>query len=300
MAMLYIRSAAMLCAFVLGYFSPQAADFSWLIRWFIVAMIFLVMLQVKFSLRSIRGAHLVIFLANLAVGIGGWGILSLAGTPLLAQAAFFTGITPTATAAAVIVGLLGERIDFAVSAFLATNLGMALLFPFLIPLVIGDPAPTVFLDVIGTLAFVIGIPVLLAVPVRCFYAKASEIPKKLKNFSFFLWTATIYLIIAKASAFLHGQSHVDKKVLAQIALISLVLCILNFSLGRFIGPCKFRRESSQVLGQKNTTLTIYLALAYANPLVALGPTFYVLWHNAWNAFQLHMYSRRTLKRNRKK
>lgn len=47
-----------------------------------------------------------------------------------------------------------------------------------------------------------------------------------------------------------------------------------------------------MLGQKNTTLTIYLALANANPLVALGPTFYVLWHNGWNTWQLHRYGRR--------
>ena len=68
MAMLYIRSAAMLAAFVVGYFSPWAACLNGLIRWMIVVMMFLVMLQVKFSLRSIRLVHLTILGANLAVG----------------------------------------------------------------------------------------------------------------------------------------------------------------------------------------------------------------------------------------
>jgi BASS family bile acid:Na+ symporter len=54
-----------------------------------------------------------------------------------------------------------------------------------------------------------------------------------------------------------------------------------------LGGREYPREASQSLGQKNTTLTIYLALAYANPLVALGPTCYVIWHNLWNSWQLH-------------
>ncbi len=51
-------------------------------------------------------------------------------------------------------------------------------------------------------------------------------------------------------------------------------------------------ECSQALGQKNTTLSIYLALTYASPIAALGPTFYVLWHNLWNAWQLYRASER--------
>ena len=110
--------------------------------------------------------------------------------------------------------------------------------------------------------------------------------------TFFLWVAAIFLIIANASAYLHSQTHLSKTILLEIAGISFAICVFNFWVGQFLGGKKFRREASQVLGQKNTTLTIYLAMTYANPLVALGPTFYVLWHNGWNTFQLHMYDRR--------
>ncbi len=296
--MSHLRTLAMISAFVLGYFCPWASRFSGAVRWFIVVMMFLVMLQVRFSLRSLRIQHLYLLLANLGVGLGAWGIFLLAGNRELAEAAFFTGITPTATAAPVIVNLLGERVDYAVSGFLVTNIGMALLFPFLIPLAIGNPAPTVFHDVIGSLLIVVGIPLAAAIPLRLCYRKCAEIPKKLKNFSFFLWVITIFLIIGNASAFLRSQQHLDTGILWRIALLSLLLCILNFSLGRFLAPRRYRRETRQVLGQKNTTLTIYLALTYANPLVALGPTFYVLWHNGWNTIQLHLYSRRERRRRR--
>ena len=299
MRMLYCRTGAMAAAFVLGYFSPWAAAYSWLIRWLIVAMMFPAMLQARFSLRSVRPVHLMIFAANLAIGLGGWAVFAAAGRPELAQAAFFTGITPTAAAAPVIVGLLGGRVDFALSAFLVTNLGMAPLLVLLIPAVVGNPAPGMFLKVLGSLAVVIGVPLAAAVPVRCFYPKAQEIPKRLKNVTFFLWTLVIFLIIGNASEFLRSRPESGGMLAAEIALLSLAICVLNFTVGRRLGPRKFRRESGQVLGQKNTSLTIYLALGCAGPAAALGPACYVFWHNTWNALQLHWYSRRRLKRARR-
>ena len=209
----------MLAAFVVGYFSPWAACLNGLIRWMIVVMMFLVMLQVKFTLRSIRLIHLTILGANLAVGLGFWLIFTIADQPLLAQAAFFTGITPTATAAPVIVGMLHERIDFAVSAFLATNLGMAVCFPFLIPLAIGNPAPTVFWDVIGNLAIVIGIPVLAAIPVRCCYAKAAEIPRRLANFSFFLCNCRFHCQAEMKNLLLNAAGAMDQDKLSIFRMV---------------------------------------------------------------------------------
>ncbi len=289
MSMSYFRNLTLLAAFVAGYFCPWAACMSWLIRWLIVAMMFLVMLQIRFAWNSIRRTHFYILFANLAIGIGGWYIFKQLGNDTLAEVAFFTGITPTATAAPVIVGLLGERIEFAVNAFMVTNFSMACLFPVMIPVAIGKPAPSVFSHVILSLLLVVGIPLAIALPIRRFYKNYREIPKKLKNVSFFTWVVAVFLIIANASAFLRSQgSSIDKHLVWQIALLSAVICFINFFFGQFIAGKRYRREASQVLGQKNTTLTIFLAITYADPLVALGPSFYVIWHNAWNACQLQM------------
>ena len=66
---------------------------------------------------------------------------------------------------------------------------------------------------------------------------------------------------------------------------------MNFWLGGFLVPHRIKRESSQLLGQKNTTFTLYLALTFVNPLIAMGPIFYVFWHNVWNALQMFLYDR---------
>ncbi len=80
--------------------------------------------------------------------------------------------------------------------------------------------------------------------------------------------------------------------MVEIAVLTAVLCAVNFILGALVSPKRYRREGSQTLGQKNTMLTLYLAMTFANPLVALGPTFYVVCHNTWNACQLFIFDRR--------
>ncbi len=288
-----VRLLLLSAAFIGGFFSPWAAHFSWLIRYIIIVLMFFSMLQMRFHRNAIRKEHWKIFAANLLIGLGGWGLFRLAGQPELAAAAFFTGITPTAASAPVIAGMLRLRVDFVVGSFLLTNIGMALLFPLLIPLVSGNSAPALFGEVVGSLAVIIGIPLLLALPVRRWYPRYRELPKRFQTHSYVLWIAMLFLIIANASNFLRKNSeNLSGSTLFQIALLSLVLAVIGFSFGRLLGGRRYFREAGQSLGQKNTSVTVYLALAYASPLAALGPTFYILWHNSWNAWQLHRRDQR--------
>jgi BASS family bile acid:Na+ symporter len=119
------------------------------------------------------------------------------------------------------------------------------------------------------------------------HGRAAEWPGRLRSVSFGLWVTAIFLITADASNFLHTQSGASHPVLFKIATLTFLICAVNFALGRAIGGRGLARECSQSLGQKNTTFTIFLALTYGSPLIALGPTCYVIWHNLWNAWQLH-------------
>lgn len=296
-----MKTIAIFVAFIIGYFSPWAASFNWLIRYLIVVMMFVTMLQMRFSMQSFKWSHLYILAANLVIGLGSWGILLAAGYPVLAQAAFFTGISPTATAAPVIVGILGGKINYSVNAFMVTNTGVALLMPFMIPMVIGQTAGGVFIRVIGDLIIVIVLPLLAALAVRRLWKNYAVMLPALRTGVFYIWVLAIFLIIANASEFIRKSgSGVSKTVLLEIAAVSLIICIVNFAGGRFLENRYRCRESSQTLGQKNTTLTIFLAITYASPLVALGPTFYVIWHNTWNALQIRARERRDATRKIRK
>jgi len=43
------------------------------------------------------------------------------------------------------------------------------------------------------------------------------------------------------------------------------------------------QEASQALGQKNLAFVIWISLTFINPLVAMGPTFYILYHHPYNS-----------------
>ena len=132
----------------------------------------------------------------------------------------------------------------------------------------------------------------LALAARRFYPRAIAWPRKLKDVTFGIWVGILVLIAANASYDISSREGISERVLEQIGVMALLVCGFNFGLGYLLGGRTRAAECSQALGQKNTTLSIYLALTYASPIAALGPTFYVLWHNLWNAWQLYRVSER--------
>ena len=286
-----IRPGMILLAFATGYLVPQAAAFTFLIRYFLMIMLFLIFMQVKVQGLRPRKTHWSILAANIAVGIAAWLLASLTGSRDLAHAAFFTGITPTASAAPVIMRFLGGDVEFVVTSFLTTNIGVSLSLTGLIPLVTGNFTLKFLLNVAWNLFFLIGIPMTAAFIVRKVYPKAKEFVPKLANFSFMLWIAMLFLTASSASEYIRSSS-VSPLILLEIAGLSALICTVNFTLGYFLAGKSFGHESSQSLGQKNTMFTLSLAMTFSGPLAALGPTFYVLWHNLWNGAQLFLHDRR--------
>ena len=281
------RTAAILAAISLGALLPQAHVLAWVIRWLVMTMLFLVFLQTRLARSALQRSHFVLLATNLAFGFAGWGAGWLLGGRDVALATFFCGITPTAIAAPVIISFLHGSVDYVVAAFLLSNISVAALMPLMLPVVLGRATPEAFAQVSATVGLVVFVPMGIAYLVRTVHPGASAWPGRLRNLSFGMWVTAIFLITANASDFIRAQAHTPLPTLVKIAAASLVLCIASFSTGRLIGGREFAREASQSLGQKNTTFTIYLALTYTSPLVALGPTFYVVWHNLWNSWQLH-------------
>ena len=283
----FSRTAAILSALTLGALVPQAHALAWIIRWLVMAMLFLVFLQTRLSRDTLSRTHFTLLAANIAIGFAAWGAGWLIGGRDVALAGFFCGITPTAIAAPVIIGFLKGRVEFVVAAFLLTNIAIAALLPLLLPIVLGRATPEAFAQVLGSVGVVVFLPMAVAWIVRAVHPAAGHWPSRLRNVSFGLWVVSMFFIAANASNFIRANADIPRLVLLEIAGVSLAICAASFGLGRVIGGRDLPREASQALGQKNTTFTIYLALAYASPIVALGPTFYVVWHNLWNSWQLH-------------
>lgn len=286
------RTLLLLGALLLGAVLPQASVASGLIRWLVAWMLFAVFLRTPLSRETLHRSHFLLLAANFGIGFAAWRLGGWWGGRDVALAAFFCGITPTAIAAPVIVSFLRGRVSYVTGAFLLSNLAVAAALPVILPFVLGRPTPGVFAEVSRSMGGVVFGPFALAWGLRRGWSGAVEWAVSLGNLNFGLWVVTIFLIAANASHFLRSQSDLAMDVVVKIAGATLLICAGNFLLGRWIGGREFPAEASQSLGQKNTTFTIYLAMTYASPLVALGPTFYVIWHNLWNSWQLHRQGKR--------
>ena len=286
-----LRPAMIVAPLVLGVLIPQAAGLSFLVRWLLVGMLFMVCLRL--DLRDFRpcAAHWRLLAANLAVGVVAFLLLRGAGFGELAEAAFFTGISPTATAAPVVMSFLRGRVGFVASGFVVTNVGVSLALLVLIPTVTGNFSIAFAGDVLKNMLIVMALPFLLASAVRRLHPAASQWPVRCRMFTFSAWSLMLFIVASGAAGFLRNNADISGLVVVGIAAFSAAICALNFVLGGLVVPKRFRREGSQTLGQKNTMLSLYLAMTFASPLAALGPTFYVIFHNLWNAWQLFVFDR---------
>lgn len=287
------RTLAIILAFIAGYLMPELHVYSWLFKWLLIIMLFITFLGIQYHRLKPTWTHCWMVLANIVIGFLAWGGSYLfLGAGDVAESAFFTGIMPTATASPVIMGLLGGSVEFVLTALLLCNGVICALLPMVLPAVIGQEGWGIYASVAGNIVQVMLLPLILSIIVRHYYPKAIHVTKKLKNFSFGMWVVILVLIAANASHDIASRADLSAEILWVLGGLSLIICAINFRIGYLIGGNRYGAECSQSLGQKNTTLAIYLALTYSGPIAALGPTFYVLWHNLWNAWQLFRASER--------
>jgi BASS family bile acid:Na+ symporter len=277
-----LRALAILAAMGTGVLLPRLSAQAGWIRWILSAMLFLGFSGMPLGRLRPEKAHLRLLLAWPFFMALGWSLLWPFGRDAR-LAGLLVAATPTATAAPVITGLLGGDVGFVSVSLLGSNLISAFLLPPLLSLAGGGQIPSTSSFLARTLALVL-VPLALAAIARRVPGTSGSLARW-RRLSFPLWLAALVLAGAKTSEFLRTHPTEIGTVFA-IAAGSALLCSLHFLAGRELGGKDRALEAGQSLGQKNTMLTLWLGLSAFGPVPALGPAFYVLWHNVWNAFQM--------------
>jgi BASS family bile acid:Na+ symporter len=288
---IYSKVLGLLVAMALGALLPQFHSFSFLIQYLLMVMLFFAFMDVDFQPGSFPKNILWVLLANLTIAFMGYWVLAYFNNSL-ALAAFITGIAPTAITAPVIVGFIKGRVEYVLASVLLTNIAVALVVPFALPFLVGAAARVSVWEVLQPVLITMFTPLILARLALLLPHGTQAVIRKGKRFSFPLWMICLFIICAKAVDFLRNSPAGSAQILVEIALVSLAICVINFSVGALIGGREYWQESSQALGQKNNTFAIWIALTFINPLVAMGPTFYVLYHNLYNSFQIYLFEKR--------
>lgn len=284
------KGLSLLFTMLLGALVPQAHMLSFLIQYLLMTMLFFAFLDIEFKPRGFQKKLFWVLFANMMVAFVGYAVLSQFDL-MLALAAFMTAVAPTAIAAPVIIGFIGGEVEFVVASVLITNLVSALVIPLALPSLLGRVIQISVWEVLQPVLTVMFVPLALAWLASQLHRDIQNFIRKGKRTVFPIWLVNLFIICAKASDFLWNGNTGSISALGIIALVSLVICIVNFSLGALLGGREHWQETSQALGQKNLSFVVWIALAFINPLVAMGPTFYILYHHLYNSWLIYRFEK---------
>ncbi len=185
-------------------------------------------------------------------------------------------IGPCAAAAAVVTSKLGGNLEEMTTYTFLSNFLTAFMVPVCFPLI--DPSAGMdfwqaFFLILYKVCLVLVAPMFLAFVVKHFIHPLHQWIVGVKDLSFYMWGLSLAFLLL-------------------IAGMGLMLCLVQFAVGRYLGHFFHRtQEAGQALGQKNTNFAIWIAYTYLNPLASVGPGCYILWQNVINSLELWMHEK---------
>jgi BASS family bile acid:Na+ symporter len=208
---------------------------------------------------------------------------------IVMEAVLMCVVAPCASAAAVVTQKLGGSLEQMTTYTFISNFMTALLVPVCFPLI--EPSAdmsflSAFAKILYEVVVVLLVPMLLAYIVKHRLHRLHHKIINVKDLSYYLWACSLMIVTGTTvKNIVHAQAGVA--LIGAIALLGLLLCIIQFAVGRFIGHYfNHTQESGQALGQKNTAFAIWMAYTYLNPLSSVGPGCYILWQNIINSVEI--------------
>ena len=215
---------------------------------------------------------------------------------VLMEALLMCIIAPTATAAAVVTQKLGGSLEEMSTYTFLSNFLTVLLVPVCFPL-IAKSADISFMSAFTKIFYqvvtLLVVPMLLAYLVKHYWQSLHRKVVSVRDLSFYLWGCSLMIVTGTTvKNIVHAQATL--LLLGSIAMLGLLLCVIQFAVGRFIGHFFGRaQEAGQGLGQKNTAFAIWMAYTYLTPLASVGPGCYILWQNIINSIEIWQERRRS-------
>ncbi|MDE7418613.1 MAG: transporter [Muribaculaceae bacterium] len=208
----------------------------------------------------------------------------------VAEGVFICVFIPTATAAPVICAMLGGSLPKLATYSLLCNVFVAIVGPFVLAMV-GDTEYSFWESFLMIFKMVMPLllgPLLASFLLRHTLPRFHESVKAHQSISFYLWAISLFIIVGGCVSFIinHYESS-SLGTMIWLAIGALVVCLLQFKIGRMVGRSFGDSVSGgQGMGQKNTVLAVWIALAYMNPIASIAPASYIAWQNIINSWQI--------------
>lgn len=297
--------------YLLFAFTPQLDDmatamgpfFATILPLFMFLILFVTFCKVDFrQLRPVAWHGWVALFQVLFIGVLMALMLMPSGEPsaqakVLMEALLMCCISPCATAAAVVTQKLGGSLEQMTTYTFLSNFMTVLLAPVCFPLIEKGADITflaAFTKILHEVFLVLVVPMLLAYIVKHHLKGLHRRIVAVRDLSYYLWACSLMIVTGTTvKNIVHAE--VSVWLLAAIALLGLLICVVQFAVGRFIGHYfDHTQEAGQALGQKNTAFAIWLSSAYLNPLSSVGPGCYILWQNIVNSVEIWLHRKKQL------
>ena len=215
---------------------------------------------------------------------------------LLWEAMLTCIIGPSASAAPVVAGKLGGNISTMTTYTLVSALASALLIPLVFPMLEQTAHVdffAAFFIILHKVAIVLLLPLVLGWSIQHYLPSLQRPIAAMPNLSFYCWSVSLAITTGiTVKNIIH--SNATFALLVAIAVATLLLCFVQFVIGRTIGRHLGEEiNAGQALFQKNTALSIWVAYMYLNPVSSVGAGCYVLWQNIINSVELWHKRRET-------
>lgn len=277
---LLCREVAWLDALMQGLLTPA----------FIFMMLFFTYCRVDARKIRLSWMHLWLLLLQMVGSVAIYFALAWYEV-VVAQGAMVCILTPVAMAAVVIGGMLGANVETMAAYSLLCNLVIALFAPILLH-EFGNGECDIW-QILRRVAPLLIAPFVVGQLCRYGTPRVAGWVAKHSMISFYIWLASLVVIIGRTTCFLIDYE-ADRGVEIALAVVALVICLLQFKVGRTIG----RRygdaaAGGQSLGQKNTVLAVWLSQAFLDPISCVAPTAYIVWQNLVNSYQIYRAGRKS-------
>lgn len=260
----------------------------------IAAMLFVTFCRVDIRAMRLSTIHIWMLAVQFIGSIAVYHLVEPLLGEVIAEGAMICVLAPIAMAAVVIGGMLGANVTTMVTYSLICNIATAIIAPMILHHY-GDGTCT-FAEIIGRVAPTLVAPFVVAQILRYLKPKAAEWFASRSSISFYLWLISLILVLGRTTAFIIDA---DAEIATQVELaaISLVLCIVQFTIGRMLGKLLGDTVAGgQSVGQKNTILAVWMSQQFLNPIASIAPTAYIIWQNFVNSFQIYRHEQRIAKK----
>ena len=216
--------------------------------------------------------------------------MNMKGNDLILMEGILTCIiAPGAAAAAVVTAKLSGNLEAMTTYTFISNFATALLVPTVFPMIdqnLDINFWSAFFTILYKVCLVLVVPMMAAYVVKHYMHRLHQWIVGIEDLSFYMWSISLSIVTGSTVKYIVHADTTTVFVLT-IAIISLVLCLAQFAIGRYVGHFFGATiESGQGLGQKNTAFAVWIAYTFLNPLCSVGPGCYILWQNAINSLEI--------------